>query len=69
MTLFFVSLHVVLSQRKCIKKTMIITQQGHKHVILGSKRVIPGEFDILMEAKVKFPTPRHLLNVNLPPLE
>ena len=27
----------------------------------------PGEFDILMEAKVKFPTPRHLLNVNFPP--
>ena len=28
----------------------------------------PGEFDILMEARVKFPTPRHLLNVNFPPL-
>ena len=28
----------------------------------------PGEFDILMAATVKFPTPRHLLKVNFPPL-
>ena len=28
----------------------------------------PGEFDILMAARVKLPTPRHLLNVNFPPL-
>ena len=28
----------------------------------------PGEFDIFMEARVKFPTPRHLLNVKFPPL-
>ena len=27
----------------------------------------PGEFDIFMEARVKFPTPRHLLNVKIPP--
>ena len=27
-----------------------------------------GEFGILMAARVKFPTPRHLLNVNFPPL-
>ena len=31
-------------------------------------RADSGEFDILMEAGVKFPTPRHLLNVNFPPL-
>ena len=34
----------------------------------GGGRADPGEFDILMEARVKFPTPRHLLNVNFPPL-
>ena len=34
----------------------------------GGWQADPGEFDILMEAKVKFPTPRHLLNVNFPPL-
>ena len=34
----------------------------------GGNREDPGEFDILMEARVKFPTPRHLLNVNFPPL-
>ena len=28
----------------------------------------PEEFDILMKERVKFPTPRHLLNVNFPPL-
>ena len=28
----------------------------------------PGEFDIFMEARVKFPTPRHLLCVKFPPL-
>ena len=28
----------------------------------------PGEFDIFVEARGKFPTPRHLLNVNFPPL-
>ena len=27
----------------------------------------PGEFDIFMEARVKFPTPRHLMNVKFPP--
>jgi len=26
------------------------------------------EFDIFMEARVKFPTPKHLLNVKFPPL-
>ena len=31
-------------------------------------RADPGEFDILMAARVKFPTPRHQLNVNFPPL-
>ena len=30
-------------------------------------RADSGEFDILMAARVKFPTPRHL-NVNFPPL-
>ena len=34
----------------------------------GGGRADPGEFDILMEARVKFPTSRHLLNVNFPPL-
>ena len=34
----------------------------------GEGRADPGEFDILMAARVKFPTPRHLLNVNFPPL-
>ena len=34
----------------------------------GGGRADPGEFDILMAARVKFPTPRHLLNVNFPPL-
>ena len=34
----------------------------------GGGREDPGEFDILMAARVKFPTPRHLLNVNFPPL-
>ena len=34
----------------------------------GAGRADPGEFDILMDARVKFPTPRHLLNVNFPPL-
>ena len=34
----------------------------------GGGRADPGEFDILIEAKVKFPTPRHVLNVNFPPL-
>ena len=34
----------------------------------GGGRTDPGEFEILMEARVKFPTPRHLLNVNFPPL-
>ena len=34
----------------------------------GRGRADPGEFDILMAARVKFPTPRHLLNVNFPPL-
>jgi len=28
----------------------------------------PGEFDIFMEARVKFPIPRHLLNVKFLPL-
>ena len=36
--------------------------------ISGSGWADPGEFDILMEARLKFPTPRHLLNVNFPPL-
>ena len=39
----------------------------------GGGRADPGEFDVFMEARVKFPTPpphppRHLLNVNFPPL-
>ena len=34
----------------------------------GGKRADPGEFDILMAARVKFPTPRYLLNFNFPPL-
>ena len=34
----------------------------------GGGQADPGEFDILMAARVKFPTPRHLLNVNFPPL-
>ena len=34
----------------------------------GGGQADPGEFDILMAARVKFPTPRHLLNVNSPPL-
>ena len=34
----------------------------------GGGRADPGEFDIFMEARVKFPTPRHLLNVKFPPL-
>ena len=34
----------------------------------GGGRSDPGEFDILMAARVKFPTLRHLLNVNFPPL-
>jgi len=29
----------------------------------------PREFDIFMEARVKFPTPRHLLNVKFLPLQ
>ena len=28
----------------------------------------PGDFDIFMEARVKFPTPGHLGNVKFPPL-
>ena len=34
----------------------------------GGMGVDPGEFSIFMEARVKFPIPRHLLNVNFPPL-
>ena len=34
----------------------------------GVVGVDPGEFNIFMEARVKFPIPRHLLNVNFPPL-
>ena len=34
----------------------------------GGGRGDPGEFDILMAARVKFPTPRRLLNANFPPL-
>ena len=34
----------------------------------GGGRADPGKFDIFMEARVKFPTPRHLLDVNFPPL-
>ena len=34
----------------------------------GGGRADPGEFDIFMEARVKFPTPRLLLNVKFPPL-
>ena len=34
----------------------------------GGGRADPGEFDILMAARVKFPTLGHLLNVNFPPL-
>ena len=33
----------------------------------GGVGVDPGEFSIFMEARVKFPIPRHLLNVNFPP--
>ena len=33
----------------------------------GGGRADPGEFDIFMEARVKFPTPRHLMNVKFPP--
>ena len=32
-------------------------------------RTDPGDFDIFMEARVKFPTPGHLGNVKFPPLE
>ena len=35
----------------------------------GGGRADPGDFDIFMEAKVKFPTPGHLGNVKFPPLE
>ena len=44
------------------------------HVSMLSPRVgggggaDPGDFDIFMEAKVKFPTPGHLGNVKFPPL-
>jgi len=36
--------------------------------VLGAGSSDPGEFDIFMEARVKFPTPRYLLNVKFPPL-
>ena len=29
----------------------------------GGGRADPGDFDIFMEARVKFPTPGHLVNV------
>ena len=35
---------------------------------VGGGGADPGEFDILMQARVKFPTLRHLLNVNFLPL-
>ena len=34
----------------------------------GGGAADPGDFDIFMEAKVKFPTPGHLGNVKFPPL-
>ena len=34
---------------------------------VGGGGADPGEFDIFMEARVKFPTPRHLMNVKFPP--
>ena len=34
----------------------------------GAGRADPVDFDIFMEAKVKFPTPGHLGNVKFPPL-
>ena len=32
----------------------------------GGGRADPGDFDIFMEARVKFPTPEHLVNVKFP---
>jgi len=34
----------------------------------GRGQAEPAKFDIFIEARVKFPTPRHLLNVKFPPL-
>ena len=35
---------------------------------MGGGEADPGEFDIFMRARVKFPTPGHLENVKFPPL-